>query len=100
MSSKKLGGPASNQSSGSGDEGGGFKRRELGKTKLSPRRKKRIWEQRFVIHPDDLRATLSELSQVTKSTSDCTTIQMNDDTSEREIRESVVENLPKLEGKR
>ena len=97
MSDKKRGDSASNQSSGSGDEAGGL---ELGKRKRSSRTKKHIWEQRFVIHPDDLRATLSQLSLAQRSTTDCTTIPIYDGKSEREVRESLVEKLPKLEGQR
>lgn len=96
MNSKKLGGQACNQSSGSQDEGRGL---ELGKRKRSSRTKKHIWEQRFVIHPDDLCATLSELNKAQRSASDCTAIFIYDGKTEREVRESLVEKLPKLEGK-
>ena len=97
MSSRGRGGTASYQSTGSEDEGRGV---ELGKRKRKPRNKKHIQEKRFVIHPDSLRATRSELYQAQRDITGCTTIPIDDSKSEREIRAILVEKLPKLQGKR
>lgn len=97
MSSRGRGGPASYQSTGSEDEGCGL---ELGKRKRKPRNKKHIQEKRFVIHPDSLCATRSELYQAQTNINGCTTIPIENSKSEREIREYLVAKLPKLEGKR
>ncbi|KAJ7327395.1 hypothetical protein OS493_027085 [Desmophyllum pertusum] len=53
-----------------------------------------------LFHPNDLRATRSELCTAQRSASGCTTIPLHDGISEREIRESLEERLPKLKGKR
>jgi len=97
MSGRGRGGAPSYQSTGSEDEG---RKVELGKRKRKPRNKKRILEKRFVIHPDNLRTTRSELCQAQRDTNGCTTIPIDGTKSEREIREILVEKLPKLHGKR
>ena len=93
---KSFAGATRNQHrSSSEDEGGGC---SVGKRKRSPTRwKKHIKQQKFVIHPSNLRATLSELSVARKS---ATTIPLDDGKSETEIRASLVEKLPQLMGER
>ena len=61
-------------------------------------KKKHIKDQKFVIHPNDLGATQSELCTARKGNS--TTIALDDSKTEREIREQLVEKLPQLVGKR
>ena len=61
-------------------------------------RKKFIKEQRFVIHPNNLCATLSELHEARKRNS--TTIPLDDNKREIEIRTCLVEKLPQLKEKR
>jgi len=97
MSGRGRGGAPRYQSTGSEDEG---REVELGKRKRKPRNKKHIQEQRFVIHPDSLYATRSELYQAQTDITCCTTIPIDDSKSEREIREILVAKLPKLHGKR
>lgn len=97
MSGRGRGGASSYQSTGSEDEG---REVELGKRKRKPRNKKHIQEKRFVIHPGNLCTTRSELCQAQRDINGCTTIPIHDSKSEREIRETLVEKLPKLRGKR
>ena len=85
-------------STGSEDEARGV---ELGKRKRKPRVKKHIQEKKFVIHPGNLCGTTrSELYQAQTNINDCASIPIDDSQSEREIRNTLVAQLPKLEGQR
>lgn len=77
------------------DERGG--RYKAGKRKRRTK-KKLIQSRKFVIHPNDLGATKSELCTARKGNS--TTIALDDSKTERDIREELVEKLPQLLGKR
>lgn len=80
--------------SSSDDERGD--RYEAGKRKQKTK-KKHIQGRKFVIHPNDLGATESQLSNARKGNT--TTILLDDSKTEREIREELVEKLPQLVGK-
>lgn len=70
--------------------------KNVGKRKRRAPKKKHIKEQKFVILPDDLCATLSELHMTRKHQS--TTIALDDCKSEGEIRVTLLEKLPQLRG--
>ena len=93
--STRVSAGARNQNSSSEDEGGSY---NGGKRRRKP--KVHIKEQKFVIHPNNLRATRSELCEAQRSPSSSTTIPLGDSKSEREIRACLTENLPQLKGKR
>lgn len=65
------------------------------KRKRRAPKKKHIKDQKFVIHPVDLYATLSELHRARKHS---TTIALDDCKSEEDIRVTLMENLPQLRG--
>ena len=92
MNSRRLEGVAGNQSSSSGDEGGGCNAR---KRKRKPIKKKNIKEQKYVLHHDDLYANTIELHNTPRS---CTVIPLDDSMSEGEIRAVLVERLRGLTG--
>lgn len=65
------------------------------KRKQRAPKKKHIKDQKFVIHPDDLCATFSQLCTARKHS---TTIALDDCKSEGDIRVTLMEKLPQLNG--
>jgi len=97
---KSFEGATGNNSSSSDYEEDGCNAR---KRKRGPAKKKRIKYQKFVIHSDNLNATLSELSIARRRSAvrRSTEIPIHDDSmSEEDVRSALEEGLPQLKGAR
>jgi len=99
MNNKSLEGATGSQSSSSDYEGDGC---NAGKRKRGPAKKKRIKEQKFVIHCDNLNATLSELHTARRRSTirRSTAIPLHNDMSEEHVRSALEDRLPQLKGLR